>query len=70
MNKILLNYNETQVIEYLKKNHGWVRPSVIAKYADSREHCCSWASHICLGLVDKGIIEHNIHGHYCYNGDI
>jgi hypothetical protein len=66
---IELKENEKIILRFLAKNKGWIAPSVIARKADKVEHCCSWASHICLKLADKDILEHNIKGQYCYNVD-
>ena len=56
---------EKIIMEYMSKHKGeWIRPSRIAREADNREHTCSWASHICLKLYQKGLPNHNIEGSY------
>jgi hypothetical protein len=59
--------NEIKVLIYLREHKGWIAPSIIARNADKVEHCCSWASHICLRLTDKRILEQNTLRQYCYN---
>jgi hypothetical protein len=62
-----LTNNETLVLKYLSKHKGqWVSPTNIEE-AITGKHRSSWASHICLRLVDKGILAHNISGQYRYN---
>jgi hypothetical protein len=59
--------NERIILDFLVKNTGkWFTPSVIARKADTREHYCSWASHICLRLTKWEILRHNSFGGYCY----
>ncbi len=55
---------QNKILKYMCNNKGWVRPSELARNADTVEHCCSWASHNCLTLTRLGYLYHNIEGQY------
>lgn len=60
-----LGPSEHKVLMFLEKNHSrWCSPTEIGKEVGGGDRHSSWASPICLALVEKGYANRNVNGHY------
>ena len=61
-----LTTNEQKVYDWLKANPDWHSPTQIGKAVKGSIYESSWASRVCKGLVEKGLIEKS---RGCFTGE-